>query len=652
MANQYQKDQSQLDILNQNIGSIYEYVHFQPHPKAVSSVDNLGYYAQSNMNSGKALPMTLLDGVYTKKDCEYNAALNINNAYANSYNSYYALVESPESKKNNHFRCYVATTEKNPDFETAIQQEQSVHGIIVWSAFRLEKNNEKKLLDANNYLLLGSNGDLSIYNNSNRNIKTLAVGKDYFDPSGNILPYNSTVSLEDDGVLYWTHPVSGKKAISQVDKSIVSQYDSPSGTNVIWQMEMRQNKWNSQLDSVSADGTYNKMYYGSSPIVSNNGIYRMEFNRDGNLVIKMYVEKPFHKVLENGETVYYTGWKENGDQDFYPYSVKIDPKMSKTFLSMNYPSKDGKLIQTMNYIPPDHPNFQPTTNYDAVENVYSSDGIVQGGVFSNSDVTSSCKKICDDSPTCQSYNILSSLDPKFQNKNVCLIRDKKVENRITIDKSDPRTKFTSTLYIKKNKPMFMENDIRKLVPLHSTTDYVSYNNYNIDMNPYTTGLGSYYDNLVKERNLLYQGKEGLTTMDSSSNLNYMKTNEFYKMYGNPGSQNNVKDAIQNHQLEPSVQNTSAYESKLYTINSNYYSLNDSLHTITNSTGTGLRDVMMKDPKYDFSGNVFQYDHPILTRTDGILDDIQTMTVHENSIYILGAITSATLLIGAIVMSSD
>jgi len=144
----------------------------------------------------------------------------------------------------------------------------------------------------------------------------------------------------------------------------------------------------------------------------------------------------------------------------------------------------------------------------------------------------------------------------------------------------------------------------------------------------------------------------LSNMDPSANLGYVTTQQFHQTYGNIGSPNNVKDAIQKTQIQPSIQNTTAYESQLYTINSNYYSLDNSIQTITNKNGTGVRDVMMKDSKYDFSGNVFQYDHPVSTKTDGLLEDIHTMTMYENSIYILGAITSATLLVGAIVMSNE
>jgi len=654
MTNQYQRTQTQLDTINQNIGSIFEYVHFTPSESAVSSIDNLGYYSQINGEKKFALPMTKLPGLYTKKSCEFNTALSINNSYANSTKAYYALVENNNRNAPvNTFSCYVATTEKNPDFESAIRNGPTNHGITIWECINMQNVNESRLLDSKNYALLSQNGDFSIYNGSDQKMKTLVVGKDILDSSGNIQVNNITVSLENDGILYWNHPVLGKKVISKTNTDIISQLDPPVNTNVIWQTEMTTNGYKRVLESIPNGGSQNKLAYQINPIISDNGVYRLEVNHLGNLVIRMYIDKPFRKTIENGDVAYYTKDAQQGrGQDFYPYSVSIDPKMDKSFLSMNYPGKDGKLIQTMSYVSPEHPDFKPSTNYETVENVYSNTEALDGKVFSNSDVSASCKKLCDATANCKSYNIVSSKNPSFKDKNLCLLRNKKVDNMVPIDSNSPGMNFTSNLYIKKNEPMFMNNDVRQTVPFHSTADYVSYNSFNVDMNPYTTGLGKYYDDLVKERNLLYQGKEGLSNMDSTSNLEYLPTKQFHQIYGNNGSPNNVKDAIQKTQIQPSMQNATAYESQLYTINSNYYSLDNSIQTITNKNGTGVRDVMMKDSKYDFSGNVFQYDHPVSTKTDGLLEDIHTMTMYENSIYILGAITSATLLVGAIVMSNE
>ena len=385
MANQYKTIESKLNYLNQNINPIYEYVHFKPTSKATSTKDNLGYYGKTYEDTTAALPMTELPGLYTKKDCEFNAALQINNSYTNSTKAYYALLESDnKNAPSNVFSCYVATTEKNPNIDSAIQRGPVNPGVVIWECFNTNNQNEKRMLDANNYLVLSDNGDFSIYNRSGQVIKTLAVGQYFTSFYGNILHYTTTVSLENDGILYWSHPVLGRRAISTTNTNVLDKLDAPASVNVKWQLEMNANNYKSQIQS---GNTNNQLSYKKGALISQNGVYRLEMNPLGNLVIRMYTDKPFHRDVENGDTAYFTRREMEGlGQDFYPYSVEIDPKMDKTFFAMNYPNDEGKLSQEMIYISPDHPNFHPSTDYEVVENVYSNTEGAGGGVFSKSDV--------------------------------------------------------------------------------------------------------------------------------------------------------------------------------------------------------------------------------------------------------------------------
>jgi hypothetical protein len=64
------------------------------------------------------------------------------------------------------------------------------------------------------------------------------------------------------------------------------------------------------------------------------------------------------------------------------------------------------------------------------------------------------------------------------------------------------------------------------------------------------------------------------------------------------------------------------------------------------------DTLNNDAKYDFSGNVLQYTDKKPTLADGLDDDLKTMILQENNLYILGTITMATLLVGILVISRD
>jgi hypothetical protein len=61
-----------------------------------------------------------------------------------------------------------------------------------------------------------------------------------------------------------------------------------------------------------------------------------------------------------------------------------------------------------------------------------------------------------------------------------------------------------------------------------------------------------------------------------------------------------------------------------------------------------RDSLMKDKKYDFTGNVLIGYNSKPTITDALKEDIDTMVIQQNNIYILGTMTLAILLVGTFV----
>ena len=87
-------------------------------------------------------------------------------------------------------------------------------------------------------------------------------------------------------------------------------------------------------------------------------------------------------------------------------------------------------------------------------------------------------------------------------------------------------------------------------------------------------------------------------------------------------------------------------------------LNDGVNTNYNYLKTNITtyntmvDALNKDVKYDFSGNVLLYTDKKPTLADGLDDDLKSMILQENNLYILGTITMATLLVGILVISRD
>jgi len=110
--------------------------------------------------------------------------------------------------------------------------------------------------------------------------------------------------------------------------------------------------------------------------------------------------------------------------------------------------------------------------------------------------------------------------------------------------------------------------------------------------------------------------------------------------------------VNNFQISPMIQISSNYSTLLNKIHSTYGDLSNNIAQITNSSNTGLRDVMLANDKYDFSGNLLNYNNYRPTLNDARIEDTNTLILQQNSIYILGTLASATLLIFAIMLARE
>jgi hypothetical protein len=139
--------------------------------------------------------------------------------------------------------------------------------------------------------------------------------------------------------------------------------------------------------------------------------------------------------------------------------------------------------------------------------------------------------------------------------------------------------------------------------------------------------------------------------------NYMNSNSVYNEYladlvAEPDETPNeilVSD-IKEFQITPMLRISSDYTNLTNKINSKRIDLSNNIAEITNSNKTGLRDQLMANDFYDYSGNLLYYLNPPSTTTDAMIEDTNAIIAQQNSIYILGAITSATLLVFAIMLA--
>ena len=147
-------------------------------------------------------------------------------------------------------------------------------------------------------------------------------------------------------------------------------------------------------------------------------------------------------------------------------------------------------------------------------------------------------------------------------------------------------------------------------------------------------------------------KEGYTNTNNVSPTPGFTTgvpNEY-----NEVTSNGLIKEIINEKLIPLKQTASNYTNLLNQINKNYNNITTEVKNINT-----IRNYLTDNPKYDFDGNLLMGDsyddkgnlikfnkyNPSIE--DAVIDDTSTMMYRENTIYILGSITAAALLIAAI-----
>jgi len=122
--------------------------------------------------------------------------------------------------------------------------------------------------------------------------------------------------------------------------------------------------------------------------------------------------------------------------------------------------------------------------------------------------------------------------------------------------------------------------------------------------------------------------------------------DLYSFNPNPTNYGDVKQNIQILQNE-----SDEAKKKDQSINAKYQQINGDISKFIQSRGE-----LITDQKYDYSGNSMMdlpdKTDPIRNTSDVRKDDINTLLLQQNYIYIVGTITCATLLIGAIVIGRN
>jgi hypothetical protein len=114
----------------------------------------------------------------------------------------------------------------------------------------------------------------------------------------------------------------------------------------------------------------------------------------------------------------------------------------------------------------------------------------------------------------------------------------------------------------------------------------------------------------------------------------------------------LKTDVIEKQINPMIQVSTDYSTSLLNVDTKYKSIGNGINTITNTNKTGIRDIMMNNPMYDFSGNVLNSENKSKVVVDAQIEDIDSMVSNINTVYILGSITLVTLLIFSVIIGKE
>lgn len=381
------------------------------------------------------------------------------------------------------------------------------------------------------------------------------------------------------------------------------------------------------------------MYYSLNevtPDLTTKGLfncYVTDPNNNSNTIKQSAIDISNCKGIYNDNNVN-IHYNKKDDKSNYLYRLDGDPKMNNFFMNNNIENKllpvsSNDIILTNSYI--EYKNKYPlVTDLDKSKPLSENDCITD----CNNDVN--CKYLYSYSKNNKKYCIKNNVDyfpnqliPKQPNDNIG----------------------DSTLFIRSKVPNLPNKDARYMLKTMNTNDYNSYSDYEI--------LADKQLIIPDEHDIGYNGFNDEIKNQYIRNWNYIKgkgvegfDNHDYKYSGDPGKPGvnaNIPDSIVSNQINPLIKISQDYSELQKNVNDKYYDISNSIYKIKNNNKTGLRDMLSNDPNniYDYSGNFFKYNTKKPQKEDALKEDANIMILEQNNLLMLGSITVAALLIGAV-----
>jgi len=192
-------------------------------------------------------------------------------------------------------------------------------------------------------------------------------------------------------------------------------------------------------------------------------------------------------------------------------------------------------------------------------------------------------------------------------------------------------------------------DVGDLLPLYKTAiemvEYMVYGNDEKNIDEHNKQLTKLLSD-IKEKEYFTSMKEGYVSGTSTNVSNDGYVTGDLDSANIINSSGYLKDLV-NYKLDPLIAMSHQVEADINNIDANYQSIEQEVNENVN-----IRNALLQKDIYDYDGKLTNFDNTSQTLDDAVVEDTSTLIYMENSIYILGSITAATLLIIAVFMMKD
>jgi hypothetical protein len=586
---------------------------------------------QTFLNPGELYPIRIQYGqnaggrgliltINGEKNYDILYTLTKDNKIYKQKQQYYTLVENTQSDTaKGLFKCYITNMDKYPDTEKSIQNLNST------SSTTLTDNVEFEIIKKWG---TGNPGSYAKVDNT---------GFHLYDSNG-FKTVIQTKFSKTDSQNYWVELATYVNTVViniNVDGIILEEAFSKNYSDSVacrkWENDKKRNN---RIYALLHGGEINENNY----LISNDSKYKLSISKQGELVL-LRAKRITKRTKTDSNNIEFTYSNANSR---YLYNFRCNPRMNKMYYV------DAKNNQ-LNFIPYNS-NFLTSTGKFSEFSSYVPQKI-SGNIKGDS---TSCKSKCNANTLCSAvyaYKTTSN-DDKCQ---FVMTSNENIRVGNLFNPLQPNSSInSSTLYIK-DKQIKMSGNIAINGPFFSSEDgYKTYSAYSIGPSMTTAPLGleetPEYKELAKEVCEILKGngnceqpqqtqgfqgfsKEGFTTYNS------------YDCVNNTGE--GCKKFIQTYKIDPLIKTATDYSKALQTMDANNTTFSNNLGSYNTTY-----DDLSKNSVYQFRAEHTDFNNTKKSLLETANDDLDELLIQQNNMYIIGTITTATLLITAILLSSS